>query len=195
MILRLQFVSYIRIFWPLSRDISTNGTSFPFGRFEKKHNLIFQIDLFRKRRNSQMAAVLLQMIPSFYTNFSQNTMFVFANTYKNYSMSEKDCIVLHDDKVCFLPNCRYHIILIGDIKELLQKLDAFSFNYQHVDCLYTVFRYRFSGKIFVKSGQRFDIVQKAVHFNHQSNGVDRKSSIAKKRLLRKKHKIHFLKFF
>ena len=58
--------------------------------------------------------------------------------------------------MCFQPNCRYHIILIGNIKELLQKLDAFCFNYQHVDCLYTLFKYRFNGKIVIKIGQLFD---------------------------------------
>ena len=71
-------------------------------------------------------------------------------------MSKENCIARHDDKLCFLPNCRYHIILIGNNKELLQKLDAFCFNYQHVDCLYTLFKYGFSGKTVIKSGQLFD---------------------------------------
>ena len=64
-------------------------------------------------------------------------------------VSKKYCIARDDDKMSSLPNRRYHIILIGKIKELLQELDAFSFNYQHVDCLYTLFKYRFSGKIVV----------------------------------------------
>ena len=33
--------------------------------------------------------------------------------------------------MCFLPKCRYHNKLIVNIKELLQKLDAFCFKYQH----------------------------------------------------------------
>ena len=105
-------------------------------------------------------------------------------------MSKEYCIARHDDKVCFLPNCRYHTILVGNIKELLQKLDAFCFNYLHVDCLYTLFKYRFSGKIVVKSEQLFDILQREVQFNHQIRGVDRMPSIAKKRLLRKKYEKH-----
>ena len=92
----------------------------------------------------------------------------------------------------FLPNCRYHIILIGNIKELLQKLDAFCFNYQYVDSLYTLFRYRFSGKLVVKSGQLFDNLLKAVQFNDHNRGVDRMPSIDKKRLLRKNYKKHIL---
>ena len=132
-----------------------------------------------------MAAVRLQVIPSFYTNYSKNSLIFTANTYEKLILCKEYCIARHDDKMCFLPNCRYHIILKGHIKELLQKLDAFCFNYQHVDCLYKLFKYRFSGKIVLKSGQLFDNLQKAVHFNQQKRGVDTMPSITKKRLLSK----------
>ena len=174
--------------------------------------LVFQIHLFRKRRNrkelqrkgtdavgsasvwqgGKMAAVMLQVIPIFYTNYSKNSLFNSANTYEKIIVSKNYCIARHNDKMCFLPNCRYHIILIGNIKDLLQKLDAFCFNYQHVDCLYTLFKYHFSGKIVVRSGQLFDNLQTAVHFNQQNRGVERMPSIAKKRFLRKKYKKHLL---
>ena len=131
-----------------------------------------------------MTVVMFQVIPSFNTKYSKNSLFFSANTYEKYIVSKEYCIACHDDKMCFLPNCRYHSILIGNNKELLQKLDAFCFNYQHVDCLYTILKYRFSGKIVVKSGELFDNLQRAVHFNHQNEGGDRLSSIAKKRLLR-----------
>ena len=97
--------------------------------------------------------------------------------------------------MCFLPNCRYHIFLIGNIEELLQKLDAFCFNYQQVNCLYTLFKNRFSGKIDIKSGQLFHNLQRAVDFNQQDRGVDRMPSIAKKSLLRKKYKRNLLSSF
>ena len=142
-----------------------------------------------------MAAVLLQVIPSFYTSYSKNSPFTSANSYEKYIASKEYCIAGHDDKMCFLPNCRYHNILIGNIQELLQKLDAFCFNYQHVDCLYRLFRYRFNGKIVIKSGQLFDFLQRAVHFNLQNRGVERMPSIAKKRLLREKYKKHLLSSF
>ena len=142
-----------------------------------------------------MAAVMLQVIPSFYSIYSKNSLFISANTYENYIVSKEYCIAGHDDKMCFLPNCRYHIIIISNIKELLQKLHAFCFNYQLVDCLYTLFKYRFSGKYVLKSGQLFDKVQRAVPFNQQNRGVDRMPSIAKKRFLRKKYKKHLLRSF
>ena len=80
----------------------------------------------------------------------------------------------------FLPACKYHIVLLGSVQELLKKLDTFCSTYQHADCLYTPFKYRFSGKDIAKSGQVFDNVQRAVDFNHRNKGVDRMPSIAKK---------------
>ena len=135
-----------------------------------------------------MAAVMLQTIPSFYTNFSEKRLIISAITYEAYIVCKDYCIAHHDDKTCFLLACKYHIILLGNVQELLKKLDSFCFTYQHVDCLYTLFKYRFSEKVIANSGQVFDNVQRAVDFNHRYKGVDRMLSIAKKRLFRKKYK-------
>ena len=135
-----------------------------------------------------MAAVLLQVIHSFCRIYSKNSLFISLNTYEKCIVSKVYCFACHDDKLCFLPSGRCHNIQIGNIKELLQKLDAFCFNYQHLDCLYTSFEHRFSVKFVVKSEQLFDNLQRPVHFNHQNRGVDRMPSIAKKRLLRKSTK-------
>ena len=78
-----------------------------------------------------MAAVMLQLIPSFHENYSKNSLLTSANTYEKNIVSRQYCIARHDDKICSLPKCRYHLILIGNNKELLQKLDAFKFHYQH----------------------------------------------------------------
>ena len=61
-----------------------------------------------------MAAVMSQVIPSFYSKFSNNNR-LFLQTQKTYIVGEKYCIAHHDDKMCFLPNCRNHILLIGDL--------------------------------------------------------------------------------
>ena len=134
-----------------------------------------------------------QVIPSFYTNYSKNSLFISANTSAKYVVSKEYCFARHDDKMCLLPNCRYHIILIGNIKDLLQKLDAFCFNNQHVDFLYTLFKYRFSGKIVVKSGQLFENLQSAVQFNQQNRRGQNAQHC--ERFLRKKYKKHSLSFF
>ena len=131
---------------------------------------------------------MLQTIPRFYVKFSEKSLLISATTYEKYIVCKNYCITHHNEKTCFIPACKYRIVLLGNVQELLKKLDTICFTYQHVDCLYTLFKYRFSGKIFAKSGLVFDNVQRAVDFNHRNKRVERMPSIAKKRLLRKKYK-------
>ena len=138
---------------------------------------------------------MLKSIPSFYTKISEKSLFISASTYEKYIVCKDYCIAHHDDKTCFLPSCKYHIILLGNVEELLKKLDTLCFTYQQVDCLYILFKYRFSGKVIAKSGRTFDTAQRAVDFNQRNKGVDRMPSFAKKRLLRKKYKKHFFSSF
>ena len=149
-------------------------------------NFLFSDSFVTSYRKIQMAAIMLQLIPSFYAKISEKNLLISTNTYEKYIVCKDYCIAHHNDRTCFLPSCKYHILLHGNVEELLKKLDTFCFTYQHVDCLYTLFQYRFIGKVFGKSGQVFDNVQRAVDFNHRNKGVDRMPSIAKKRLLRKK---------
>ena len=69
-----------------------------------------------------------------------------------------------------------------------KKFDAFCSNNQHTDSLYTLLRYRFSGRMVAKSGQLCNNKQRAVRFNHQKRGVDKMPSIVKKTILRKNSK-------
>ena len=122
------------------------------------------------------------------TLFANTSLFISANTYEIYIICKDYCVTHHDDKTCFLPSCKYHIILLGNDEELLRKLDTFCFTYQHVDCLHTLFKYRLGGKVVAKSGQVFDNVQRAIDFNQRNKGVDRRPSLAKKRFSRKKYR-------
>ena len=99
------------------------------------------------------------VIPSFYANFLEKSLFNSATTYEKYIVCKDYCIAHHNDKTCFLPACKNHIVLLGNVQELLKKLDTCCFTYQHVDCLYTLFKYRFSQKVIAKSGQVFDNMQ------------------------------------
>ena len=119
-----------------------------------------------------MAAIMLQAKPSVYTKLSEKVCLYLQIHMKDFLVCKDYCIAHHDDKTCFLPACKYHILLIGNVEELLKKLDTFCFTYQHVDCLYTLFKYRFTGKVIAKSGQVFDNVQRAVDFNQRNKGVD-----------------------
>ena len=122
-------------------------------------------------------------------------LFISATTYGKYIVCKNYCIAHHSEKTCFLPAFNYHIVLPGNVQDLLKKWDTLCFTHQHVNCLYTLLEYRFSGKIIAKSGQVFDNVKRAVDFNQRNKGVDRMPSIAKKRLLRKKYKKHLFSCF
>ena len=97
-----------------------------------------------------MAAIMLQTIPSFHTNLSEKCLIFSANTCKNFIVCNDSCVAFHNDKTCFVSNCMFHIILLGNVDELPKKSDLFSFTYPHVDCLYTLLKYRFSVKVIAK---------------------------------------------
>ena len=94
-----------------------------------------------------MAAIMLKSIPRIYTTYSEKCLFTSASTYERYIVCTDYCIAHHDDKTSFLPVFKYHNLIFGTVEELLKKLDTFCFTYQHVDCLYTLFKYRFKGKL------------------------------------------------
>ena len=155
----------------------------------------FQIHFVQQKHNVQMAAVMMQGIPNFYSLYSRKSVYISATTYEKYLVSKDYGLAQHNDSMCSVPNCKYHILLIAekDINVLMEKLDTFCFTYQLVDCLYTLFKYRFDGKIVTKNGQVFDNIERAVRFNQHHKTVEMMPSIAKKRLLRKKYKRHLLK--
>ena len=139
-----------------------------------------------------MAAIMLQTLPSFYAIFSEKGLFISSKTYQKYIVCKDYCIAHHDDKTCSLPACNYHKILLGEIEELLHKLDTFCFTYQHVECPYTQFKYRFGGKVIAKSVNVFDNVQRAISFTQRNRGLNKMPSFAKRRFLRKKFKQHYM---
>ena len=67
----------------------TEPLSFLVGLYKKYLYLVFHNHLLRKRRNNQMAAVRLQAISSFYTNYSENSLVISAYTYENYFVSKE----------------------------------------------------------------------------------------------------------
>ena len=142
-----------------------------------------------------MVAIMLQAIPSFYTKLPEKNLLISANTYENYIVCKDYCIGHHDDKTYFLPSCKYHIVLLGNFGELPKKLDTFCFTYQHVHCLYFLYKYQFSVKVNAKRGKVLDNMQQAVDFNQSNKGVERMPSIAKKRFSRKKYKKHLCSSF
>ena len=110
-------------------------------------HFVFNTYLFRRTLSNQIsAAVMMQALRSFYANYSKNSLFLSANTYEKYTAFEDHCNAHHNDKLCFLPNCWYHNILLGAIHEFQQILDSLCFPCNYVDWLHTLFEYRFSGR-------------------------------------------------
>ena len=138
---------------------------------------------------------MLPASSSFVAEYSMKCFFISANMYSKYFVCNDYSVAFQNGKTCSVFTCKFHIMLLGKIEELLKRLDTFCFTYQHVECLYTLLKYRFSWQVIAKSGEVFDNVQRAADFNHRNKGVDRMPNIAKKRLLRKKFMKHFFSSF
>ena len=135
-----------------------------------------------------MAAIMLQSILGFDSKFSKKCLFISANTSEKNLVCKDYCVAYHDDKTCFLPACIYHIILPGNVKELLKKLDTFCFTYQHVDCLHTLLKYRFSGKVMQRVDKFFITCNKQLTLITKTREWTECRALQKKRLLRKSSK-------
>ena len=153
----LSFSGHCHVIFPYMEPLSF------FGRFVQKVTVPCFSDSFVQKTTQQSDGSCKVRSDSQVSYKLFNLFFISAKTYEKDFVNEEHCIARHNDKMCFLPNCRYHIILIGDIKQLLQKLDAFCSNYQHVDCLYTHFKYCFSGKLLSRLTN--SLVMCRVHFN------------------------------
>ena len=141
--------------------------------------------------NDAMGAVMLQAIPSFFQKFSETFLFISTDDYEKFLVCGDYCVAAHDPAFCFLKNCKFHLLIADkDLNDLSVKLDRVCFTYQHVDCFYTLFKFRFCGNVLEKNGEIFDSVERAVSFDKLNEGVDKMPSIPKKRLLRKKFKTH-----
>ena len=133
--------------------------------------------------------------PAFTQKFQKKIFLVLQIHMKNTLFVTTTASPITTTRRVFYPLVNIILHYLESVEELLNKLDSFCFTYQNVDCRYTLFKYRFSGKIFAQSGQVFDNVQRAVDFNHRNEGVDRMPSIAIKSLLRKKLKKHLFSCF
>ena len=103
-------------------------------------------------------------------------------------------VASHNYTFCPLKNCSYHIILIStSINELLQKLDDLSFQYQTVDCLYTLYKHQFFRHTKEEAGLVFSQLKRGVQHNSENKFVEKLPGVSKKRLSRKKFKRHLLR--
>ena len=128
-----------------------------------------------------MAAVMCQVLPDFYQKFCEKALFicVLVKDYKPYLLPNEYSVASHNYTFCPLKNCSYHIILISSsINELLQKMDDLSFQYQKVDCLYTLYKHQFFGYTMDEAGLVFTQLKRAVQHNLANKFVEKLPSVS-----------------
>ena len=93
----------------------------------------------------------------------------------------------------YIANCKFHLVLIGSsLDQILQRLDKYHFTYQIVNCIYTLYKYRFYFNIISSRGEVFNKLNRAVEHNLKCRIPEKLPSVANKRLLRKKFKRPYL---
>ena len=95
-----------------------------------------------------------------------------------------------------MENCNVHSVLRGSsLDQILQRLDKYHFTYQIVDCIYTLYKYRFYSNIISSRGEVFNQLNRAVEHSLKCRIPEKLPSVAKKRLVRKKFIRHYLSSF
>ena len=119
---------------------------------------------------------------------------VSVKDYKAFLLTSEYSLASHNYIFCPLKNFSHHIILIStSINELLQKLDHLSFQYQTVDCLYTLYKHQIFGHTMDEAGLVFTHLRRAVQPNSENKFDEKLPSVSKKRLSKKKFRRHLLR--
>ena len=72
----------------------------------KETILSFQIHFVQQKHNVQMAAVMMQVVPCFYSVYATKSVHICANTYEMYLVSKDYCVAQHENSMCTVPNCK-----------------------------------------------------------------------------------------
>ena len=137
-----------------------------------------------------MAAAMCQALPSFYSGYNSKSLFISVSNdfYEKYIVTQDYCVSTHNS-YCSLENCKFHILLIGSsFDQNLQRLGNFHFTYQIIDCLYTLYKYRFFSNIISSTGEVFNQLDRAVHHNLKWKGAEKTPSISRNDLFAKSSK-------
>ena len=87
-----------------------------------------------------MAALLVKVIPSFHSNYSDYILFISENTYEKFILIKEIFIALKDGKMSIPSNSKIPILLLVGVEGLQQILDAFCFTHQLMDCNFTALK-------------------------------------------------------
>ena len=137
---------------------------------------------------------MCQALPSFYSDYCKKSLFISVSSdfYKKYIVTHYYCVSNHKT-LCSLENCKFHLVLIGiSLGQIFQRLDKYVYIYQESDCIYNLFKHRFYTSIVASSGEMFNQLRRAVQHNLRWKGAEKMPSIARKRLIPKKFRRHYL---
>ena len=134
-----------------------------------------------------MAVELLHVTFSFYAKYLEDRFFFLQKHTKSTLWAKSTALPAMMPKNAFHSNADFTLYCWVMLKSCYINWTqlVLHINTQHVDCLFTLFRYRFSGNNVVESGQVFDNVQGAAYFSQSSTGMGRVPSIAKRDSRRK----------
>ena len=141
-----------------------------------------------------MASAMCQAYPTFYSDYNAKTLFISVseNFYEDFFVTQDYCVSNHSS-FCPVENCKFHLVLIGSsLDQILQRLDKYHLTYQIVDCIKTLYQYRFYSNIISSRSEVFNQLNRAVDHNLKCRIPEKLPSVAKKRLLRKNFKSHYL---
>ena len=141
-----------------------------------------------------MAGNVTLALPSTYAKFSVNSLLVLTkdNDPSNYLITEQYAVAEHND-ACSLEKCKYHILLYCQQRgqdQLLLQLKGYSFRYIMVDDLYSFYRFYVHGTLKTLHGTLMEDLKWAVGFSKRFPSCVSRPSILKKRVCRKKSKLH-----
>ena len=114
-----------------------------------------------------MASAMCQAYPTFYSDYNAKSLFISVseNFYEKFIVTQDYCVSNHSS-FCPEENCKFHLVLIGSLlDQILQRLDKYHFTYQIVDCIYTLYKYRFYFNIISSRGEVFNHLNRAVEHN------------------------------
>ena len=140
-----------------------------------------------------MASAMCQAYPTFYSDYNAKSLFISVseNFYEKFIVTQDYCVSNHSS-FCPLESCKFHLVLIGSsLDQILQILDKYHFTVI-VDCIYTLYKYRFYLNFISSRGEVVNQLNRAVEHNLKCRIPEKLPSVAKKRQLRKKFKRDYL---
>ena len=139
-----------------------------------------------------MAGAMMNMLPNYFNVYINNALFLYLDCdYSKYITTEEYAVSQHDSTFCRYDDCKYHVILIGDVEKILQQLQSHRFHYLWGDCFYAICKFLiFNGKQVIRVGGVIDEVHQAIRYNRMHPHMESQPSIIRKKLIRKVRKLN-----